>query len=405
MARMKRIRIGLVGAGTTAEWGILPVLSGPDSVAPPDTGAWWARRAESGSADIRYQPPARPEVVALCDTDRARAERVAQTSRVRAVYSDWRTMLREVELDALICTAEADVARQIALALPPNCRLWIDGLPSFSPENAQLLENDLRAKSGKIWCARIVRQTSAHRAARRLVERDQIGAASALSLRWGTPFAASIEHAAGEDEARVASSYAALDLLLAFASGQSSTRSTAPTPLSGTVAAFQNAAATTLTLQFDNGTVATALFAGAESWSAPLPRLEVCGTQGRFLVCEAGRRLWLHQPREAARFWEPPGLSHHVSGANINGLAEDLKEFLTWCAAKESESAEDLRRCGTSLGQATIALHLLDAAARSLLSGQPTRWSASASSTRLVAATTGQSGTSIPIQPTLSLPL
>ena len=399
---MKRVRIGIVGAGTTAEWGVLPVLSGPDSVAPPDSGAWWARRADGGSSDIRYQPPARAEVVALCDTDRARAERVAQISRVRAVYTDWRAMLREVELDALICTAEADVARQIALVLPPNCRLWIDGLPSFSLENAQLLENDLRAKADKIWCARIARQTAAHRAARRLAERDQIGAASALSLRWGAPFAALRENS--EDESRVASSYAALDLLLAFAKGQSSTRN-APTLLGGTVWAFQNTASTTLTIQFDNAMLATALFAGAESWSAPLPRLEVCGTQGRFLVCEAGRRLWLHQPREAARFWEPPGLSHHVSGANINGLAEDLKEFLAWCAAKESESPALLRGCGVSLGQANVALHLLDAASRSLHNGQPAAWSAGESSTRLVAATTGQTATSTSVQPTLSLPL
>ncbi|HVF85407.1 MAG TPA: hypothetical protein VM821_05465, partial [Abditibacteriaceae bacterium] len=358
--RMKRVRIGVVGAGTTAEWGVLPVLSGPDSVAPPDTGAWWARRADSASSDIRYQPPARPEVVAICDLDRARAERVAQMSRVRAVYTDWRAMLREVELDAVVCTAQADVARQIALALPPNCGLWIEGLPSYSLESAQLLENDLRAKSDKLWCARIARQTAAHRAARRLVERDQIGAASALSLRWGTPFAAFKENEAGEDESRIASSYAALDLLLAFASGQSSTRNAA-TPLSGTVSAFQNAAATTLTIQFDNGLLATALFAGAESWSAPLPRLEVCGTQGRFLVCEAGRRLWLHQPREAARFWEPPGLSHHVSGANINGLAEDMKGFFSWCAAKEGESSALLHGCGASLVQANVALHLLNA--------------------------------------------
>jgi hypothetical protein len=133
--------------------------------------------------------------------------------------------------------------------------------------------------------------------------------------------------------------------------------------------------------------------------------LEVCGTQGRFLVCEAGRRLWLHQPREAARFWEPPGLSHHVSGANINGLAEDLKEFLSWCAAKESESAALLRHCGASLAQANVALHLLDAASRSLHQRQPATWSAGESSTRLVAATTSRSGASVPVQPTLSLPL
>ena len=70
---MKRVRIAVIGAGTRAEWGVLPVLSGPDIASPPDTGAWWARRADANSSsEIRYQPPAIPEVVALCDSDRAR---------------------------------------------------------------------------------------------------------------------------------------------------------------------------------------------------------------------------------------------------------------------------------------------------------------------------------------------
>jgi hypothetical protein len=75
------------------------------------------------------------------------------------------------------------------------------------------------------------------------------------------------------------------------------------------------------------GVTATALFSGSESWSAPLPRLEVCGTQGRGLVCEAGRRLWLHQPRETAHLLEPPGMIAHVTAANVLGVAEDLKAF------------------------------------------------------------------------------
>jgi predicted dehydrogenase len=124
---MRRIRIGIIGAGAATEWSILPVLSGPDIVAPPDTGAWWGRRAPSTS-DIYYQAPARPEVVALSDEDGARAERVAHLSRVRGVYSDWRSMLREVELDAVLCTASPHVAAEVAVAAGAAVKwLWLAG--------------------------------------------------------------------------------------------------------------------------------------------------------------------------------------------------------------------------------------------------------------------------------------
>lgn len=400
---MKRVRVAIVGAGTRTEWGVVPVLSGPDIASPPDSGAWWARRADaSSSAEIRYQPPALPEIVALCDKDRNRASRVAQMARVRAVYSDWRVMLREVECDAVVCVA-SDEAAEIALALPPHCRLWLDGLPSHSTENAQHLETRLRARIDKIWCAHTARQSAAHRAARQLVEREQIGAVSAIALRWGVPFAATDEGemASQDDKARLNSSLAALDLALSFAglSSKSSTRSASF--LAGQVWARERNGATNVMLETENVT-ATLLFAGGESWSAPLPRLEIVGTQGRFLVCESGRRLWLHHPREAARFWEPPGLSHHVSSANISGLAEELKEFLTWCVAPENEAHALLDKAGASWASSSNTLFVLDAASRALRDNVIIGWNAPTSSTRKVA---DYEKKSAPVQPTLALPL
>lgn len=548
---MKRVRVALIGAGTLAEWGILPVLSGPDIFTPPDTGAWWSRRADAAnSPDIRYQAPAQPEIVAICDADRARAARLATVFRLRAVYADWRVLLREVEIDAIFCSADSQIAREIALALPTDCRLWLNGTPDFTLHGALETENRTRTNANRIWCARPLRQSAAHRAARRLIERDQIGAPSAISLRWNTPFAAlsninraaenitdstnsasasasanaftasnstnsyeaksntarsngfaapetsdrafgddsksdaqnsasqrfansmastalrlvesnnlSAQNAAAqnvasqsasakgfvvnsaskngfskEEMARVASSYAALDLLMAFAfvspeNGLSSTRNVANSAQNtsqndalrnGSVWADGSASngsasdsgapsekATNLMVRFEGGVTggvtATALFCAADTWSAPLPRLEICGTEGRFLVCEAGRRLWLHQPREAARFWEPPGLSQHVSTANVNGLAEDLKEFLAWCAAPSARQSEILWHNGAALRQAFGALPLFEAAARSRQNGQIVAWNTAFSSTRSTAESAGTSAENAPgIQPTLS---
>ena len=395
---MRRVRIGIIGAGPLTEWAILPALSGPDAVAPPDTGSWWSRRPVADS-QIRYQAPARPEVVALADADRERGERVAAAGRVRAVYSDWRLMLREVPLDAVLYAASPEIASQeiaeVAIALDTRVRwLWIEGPPALSVTAALQLAQQLQGRHARIWWSRPLRRAVAHRAAWRIIERDEIGIVSALVLRWGAPLHVMPQvmsneerahasgstggsaggstggHAGGRDgTSHLSSSFAAIDMLLAF--GSSSAEGAAvPTQV---LASEMNGAAN-LWARLANGVSATALFSGADSWNAPLPRLEICGTQGRSIVCEAGRRLWLHQPREAACLLEPPGLGAHISMANQVGIAEDLKAFLATCAESETtarvvNSSDDTQKSDALLGVVRV-LQLIEAAGESLAAGR-----------------------------------
>lgn len=343
---MKRVRVGIIGAGSRVEWSVLPTLSSPDILSPPDNGAWWARRGDS--PDIHYQAPARPEIVAISEAEtsqngrgQSRVERVAQTARVRATYNDWRAMLREVELDAIICAAPPHIAAEVVAATGGAKPLWIWGAPAASLSALSRLQNGLRGRETKIWIAQTLRQSSAHRAAQQLVERDQIGAVCALSLR----VAHALETSPEQDASRFSASLSAIDLMRFFA-GQTATSSTRSSPNSLQIGAmaFENNGVTHATLRFANGAIANVLFAGAETWSAPFPRLEIVGTQGRSIICEAGRRLWQHHPREAARFWEPPGMSHHVSSANVAGVAEDLKSFFACCVDDATTSTRsDLR--------------------------------------------------------------
>jgi hypothetical protein len=171
-----------------------------------------------------------------------------------------------------------------------------------------------------------------------MLERDQIGAIAALSLRWGTSFAAAPAATATPSADEVLhwlSALSALDLLLAFGASANSDTAMPTQVLAGGKEGTVN-----LWLRLANGITASALFAGADSWSTPLPRLEICGTQGRSIVCEAGRRMWLYLPREAARVLEPPGLTTHVTAANVAGMAEDLKAFLTVCAGEPARATD-----------------------------------------------------------------
>lgn len=341
---MQRVRIGIVGAGPTTEWTILPVLSGPDILSPLDEGDWWNRRPVSAT-DIPYQPAARPEVVALADANLDRARRVAGIARVRAVYDDWRLMLREVPLDALLCSPDETTPDSVEILAEAGGRvrwIWLDGPPASSLEDARGLQRQAQSRPARLWCAQPLRRAAAHRAARSLITTRQIGEVTAITLRWGATLhldtMASTSLSGSRDNIRrFASSYAALDLLLSCAAASSSSSQTAiPRQVLVSSPESDRGGAAQLWLRLANDATATALFAGADSWNNPLPRLEICGTQGRSLVCEAGRRLWLFQPRQAAHLMEPPGLAAHISTASVSGVAEDLKAFLIACADEQA---------------------------------------------------------------------
>lgn len=390
---MRRVRIGIIGAGAVTEWALLPTLSGPDALTPPDSGTWWGRRP-GAHAEIHYQPSAQPEVVALCDGELQRARRVGEAARVRAIYSDWRQMLREVPLDAVFCAARPDVTAEVILAMRGTLgprHLWIDGPPAPTAQAAgdleKLLTPSIVGRGLQLWCARPLRQAAAHRAAWRLLQRETLGPVTGLSLRWGAglfrPREAKMEAKEGsmangqhsrslsrDDALALSSSYAAIDLLLGFAAPAKPSREEVNhQPLAAPVAVLgsERSGVATLWLHFADGASALALFAPAENWNSPLPRLEICGTQGRSIVCEGGRRLWLHEPREAARFWEPPGLAVQVSAANLVGIVEDVKAFLANCVA---EPKAELVSGPSPLESAIRALRVLEAATQSLHSGR-----------------------------------
>jgi predicted dehydrogenase len=207
----------------------------------------------------------------------------------------------------------------------------------------EAFSRSLAGRNLHLWPAAPLRHAAAHRAARRLIERDGLGPVKAMQLRWPQPL----------DGAHIASAYAAFDLLLSFLpSGAAMARS---------VVAGAQDGLTSLWMNFAGGGTATALFGAADTWNSPLPRLEVAGTEGRFLVCEAGRRLSHYTPREGSRSWDPPGMAAYVSSANVAGVSEDVKAFLAACTG-----TAPLFGAETVLTEAARALGLLEAARRAV---------------------------------------
>ena len=366
---MQRVRVAIIGASAAVEWAILPVLSGPDALSPPDNGAWWQRRP-SPAGDIRYQAPATPEVVALCEAPpeaqwgknnkvSARLSQMARAARVGTVYPDPLALLREVSLDALLL-AEDDAFSPAAVAAlaasAPGLKhgvsaprwLWIDGPPARSSGDLNAWARAVAGRKPALWMAAPLRRAAAHRAARRLIERDGIGPITALQARF--PFAL--------DSARFGAAYAAFELLLSLP---------VPAPVPLQVVAHRHAdGAANVLIRCAGGASIGIMFGAADAWNSPLPRIEICGTQGRSLVCESGRRLVHYVPREGGRSWEPPGLAPHVSAPSLAGYAEDLKAFLSVCTDNPAPFGAE-----RALDDAARALSALEATLESLESGAP----------------------------------
>jgi predicted dehydrogenase len=266
------------------------------------------------------------------------------------------------------------------------------------------------APFSNLWCAHPLRAAAAHRAARRLIESGRIGAVSALALRW--PRALHLDAA----NAGFAADYAAFDLLLWAASlPPRSARSVVPH--AARVALDENGGASSLWIRFAHGfegraLSATALFSAADEWNASWPRLEISGTQGRSIVCEAGRRVTLLEPREAAHTLEVPGIAPHLSHSNTLGIAEDLKAWLSHVArgdVRASGEEDTLEATGHGFAGAAATLRLLATAREALHEGAMIEVNLRRHDTLQTLPTRVAANDSPPpgaaFQPTLSLPL
>ncbi|RKY96980.1 MAG: hypothetical protein DRQ06_00010 [Candidatus Hydrothermota bacterium] len=118
------------------------------------------------------------------------------------------------------------------------------------------------------------------------------------------------------------------------------------------------------------------LFLSDTSWSHSIhERLEIAGREGRTLVAENGRRLWMYTPRESGsifvlsgeptRFWEPPQVVHAITGYNLAGFAGEHLHFLRCIASGVPSSV------GVEAGVSSIRLK--EGVERSLETGKVVR--------------------------------
>ena len=372
---MRRMRVAVIGSGTLSENVLLPFLSTPSALSAPDEGAWWLRRP-SAQIDIEYQAPARPEIVALCDDNAPHLERVASAMRI-ARTCDWATLCHEMasgilRVDALLVAMSPARTEKLLSDLGArklqNCArwIWLAGPPATNFERAR--EATKLHAARQVWCARPASQMLAHRAARRLHSSGEIGPLRALSLRW--PHSIPLQNSPD-----IAAIYAALELVLAFIApdlGRDAHDNLAR--VVRRVAASTCDGVSSVFIENWNGSSATILGNSADDWNSDLPRLEICGSQGRSLLCRGGREVQLFEPREATRLLAPPGVTARFSTAQTLGLSEELNAFFALWARHEINAP---RRDGSTLNRASLVLELWHALSSALKTQTPFEFVAS----------------------------
>jgi hypothetical protein len=177
----------------------------------------------------------------------------------------------EGEIEALPLIELVASAPGMREGIAPPRWVWIDGPPARSLAELGAFARFAAGNGPCLWMRRLF--AALPRTARRAVCWSATASAKSPQFRRVFPLPL--------DTARFGAAYAAFDLLLSFLPEG------AGMPREVTAARHNDGAASVL-LKLAGGATLTALFGAADAWNCPLPRIEICGTQGRTIVCEAG---------------------------------------------------------------------------------------------------------------------
>lgn len=318
---MREIKIGVIGCGGIAQWAHLPVLTGPDVLMPeePIPG--------KSTAEMMAEAEIVPRVVALCDIREELLRSVGDRYRIDRRFTDYRELLEQVDIEAVLVLAGHKVNYEvIPLAVEKGKHIFVEKPMTGTLEEALEVERIVKG-SGIVFQVGFMRRFYfAYREAKRMIEGGEIGEIQALGGRFWS----------GRLDDLLNNGVHIFDIVQFF--GRRAAE----------VYAKAKGNHIALTIGFEGGVVGN-LFLSDTSWNHSVhERLEIAGSDGRTLVAENGRRLWMYAPRgsesifdlsgEPARFWEPPQVVHAITGYNLAGFAGEHKHFLR-CIASGTNSS------------------------------------------------------------------
>jgi predicted dehydrogenase len=328
---MERLRLGIIGAGPIVEKKHLPAL-----------------------AEVREI-----DVVAACRRNADALHQLADRFRIPARYTDYRALLDDDRVDAVL----------IAAGPPAQTRIVIDAAAAGKP---MLVEKPLAESSAEARAmGEAVARANVHfqvgfnkrfyygyQQARRLLDREELGAVSGIDARFWFQ--------SGRRDALLHNGIHFLDLAR-FLGGPVSnvfarrSATTEPAAAGDTVC---------LTLAFEGGAVGSLLLSSLASWDYPNERLDVVGSNTSALSVENGRQVRVFRRGEGrpAELYENTLSVHWWSGHEEQGFIPQLRLF-----ARRIRDGAGTPDAGLAAGlpDGIASLALLEAVRHSIDSGRP----------------------------------
>ena len=258
------------------------------------------------------------EFAAVCDLDRRLAQRVSRRFGAFRAYQDIRSMIDEMDLDAvLVCGPPEMHAEAAAIALQHRCHLWTEMPAAPTAEEAERLAGLADAQGLIAQPGLMLRYAPACMRLRELVAGEEFGAIRQIEVAWWPPE----QHA--HDDAPLFDLPHALDLVR-FIGGEVTGLSVARAGSDGSLAAL---------LALESGAVATVSFASPAR--CPRERI-VVASEDAVAIAEDRRTITLrHAAREDSSVWSPD----RAGAGRLSGILPEMEAFAAAIAGEGPRGA------------------------------------------------------------------
>lgn len=292
------------------------------------------------------------ELVAVCDLDRARADRMARAYGAETVFTDHRQLLAEAHLDAVVICVGPESHHLLAVdALEAGVAVYTEKPPAVHAADAQAMLVASR-RSGKICMTGFKKRFApAYRKMKAAIQDPS----------FGDPTLLSIDYCCGptyRNDPADARSQFLLDFcihiidLSRYLFGE----------VAEVVARAKDDTTYTVLLRFANDALGTLAMTCNRAWDVSCEKVEVTGGPGRFITCANSVEMQSYVSADPGnthiRSWHSPSFS--TAGADSlreTGFLGELEEFVECVrSGREPESsissAIETMRLYESIGQA-----------------------------------------------------
>ncbi|MGH2344942.1 MAG: Gfo/Idh/MocA family protein, partial [Chloroflexota bacterium] len=290
----------------------------------------------------------------VCDLDHDRAERIGRSFGTETVYTEYRRMLAEIRLDAVIICVGPDMHHRLAIdALAAGLAVYTEKPPAIRAVDA-LAMLDASRRFGKICMTGFKKRFApAYRKAKAAIQDASFGAPTLLSIDYccGPTY--------HNDPANPRSQFL-LDFcihiidLARYLFGE----------VAEVMARKKNDTTYAVVLTFRNGALGTLSMTSHRAWDVSCEKVEVTGGPGRFITCANSVEMLGYATDQlgATRIhtWHSPSFS--TAGADSlreTGFLGELEEFVS-CVRTGSEPESSI----SSAAETMLLYEAIDQAAR-----------------------------------------